>query len=119
MGPQAAEGAESVSPPRHRHSVRPRGLRRVPGVSLSGPRGRCSRGGGMAEMLVLVGDVEPGDQVAVAGAWLPVRAVQPHHRDGGHRWERAVRLVFGSWVRLTYGAEETLVVRRPSGPLTR
>jgi len=91
----------------------------------------------MAEMLVLVGDVEPGDQVAVAGAWLPVRAVQPHHRDGGHRWERAVRLVFGSWVRLTYGAEETvvvrrydpppltygaeetLVVRRPSGPLTR
>ena len=99
--------------------------------------GRRPQGDVMAEMLVLVGDVEPGDQVAVAEAWLPVRAVQPHHRDGGHRWERAVRLVFGSWVRLTYGAEETvvvrrydpppltygaeetLVVRRPSGPLTR
>jgi hypothetical protein len=67
-------------------------------------------------MLVLVGNVEPGDHVAVAEAWLPVRAVQAHRRDGGHGWERAVRLVFGSWVRLTYGAEETVVVRRYDPP---
>jgi hypothetical protein len=31
----------------------------------------------MAEMLVLVGDVEPGDHVGVAGAWLPVRRFSP------------------------------------------
>jgi len=70
----------------------------------------------MAEMLVLAGNVDPGDQVAVSGAWLPVRAVQPHHRDGGRAGSRAVRLVFGSWVRLTYGAEETVVVRRYDPP---
>jgi hypothetical protein len=70
----------------------------------------------MAEMLVLAGNVDPGDQVAVSGAWLPVRAVQPHRRDRGQGWERAVRLVFGSWVRLTYGAEETVVVRRYDPP---
>jgi hypothetical protein len=70
----------------------------------------------MAEMLVLVGDVEPGDQLAVGGAWLPVRAVQPHRVDGDRRWERAVRLVIGASVNITYGVEETVVVRRPGGP---
>jgi hypothetical protein len=70
----------------------------------------------MAEMLVLVGDVEPGDHVGVAGAWLPVRAVQPHRRDGGDRWERAVRLVLGDWVRLTYSTDETVVGRRYDPP---
>jgi hypothetical protein len=70
----------------------------------------------MAEMLVLVGDVEPGDHIAIGGAWLPVRAVQPHRRDGDRGWERAVRLVLGSWVPCTYGAEETVVVRRSDPP---
>ena len=86
----------------------------VPGSGMV--PGRRPQGDVMAEMLVLVGDVEPGDQVAVAEAWLPVRAVQPHRRADGHACQRAVRLVFGSWVRLTYGAEETVVVRRYDPP---